>query len=94
MTYPVSVIALHRKGRWIEKLGKICCVRSMFFRKEARVSQESSFLIVQSHLIRKSKKGLQQSRTVLRKFPPNGTYLIQPADAFVIQKIKDEWRCL
>lgn len=32
--------------------------------------------------------------TVLRKFPGNATDLIQPADSFVIQKIKDVWRWL
>ena len=29
--------------------------------------------------------------TQLRYLPPNATHLLQPADSFVIQKIKDAW---
>lgn len=35
---------------------------------------------------------LTRSRTVLRFFPPCATDLVQPADSFVIQRIKSEWR--
>lgn len=35
---------------------------------------------------------LETIRTTLRKLPPNATHLVQPADSFVIQKIKDAWR--
>lgn len=35
---------------------------------------------------------LQRSRTVLRFFPACATDLVQPADSFVIQQIKSEWR--
>ena len=35
---------------------------------------------------------LNAARTSLYKFPPNATDLIQPADSFVIQKIKEVWQ--
>lgn len=35
---------------------------------------------------------LQAIRTGLRKFPVNATDMVQPADSFVIAKIKDAWR--
>jgi len=35
---------------------------------------------------------LRQIRTTLQKLPPNATHLVQPADSFIIQKIKEEWR--
>lgn len=34
---------------------------------------------------------LKEINTEIRFFPPNSTHLIQPADAFVIQKIKAAW---
>ena len=34
---------------------------------------------------------LEDFKTELRYFPPNATHLIQPADSFVIQKIKQAW---
>lgn len=37
---------------------------------------------------------LRNIRTTLQKFPPNATHLIQPADSFIIQKIKEAWRKL
>ena len=35
---------------------------------------------------------LRAIRTTLQKFPANATHLVQPADSFIIQKIKDAWR--
>lgn len=35
---------------------------------------------------------LNNIRTSLRKLPANATNIVQPADSFVIQKIKDAWR--
>lgn len=35
---------------------------------------------------------LANIRTTLRKLPPNATNLVQPADSFIIQKVKDAWR--
>jgi len=35
---------------------------------------------------------LRQIRTTMQKLPPNATHLVQPADSFIIQKIKEEWR--
>ena len=40
------------------------------------------------------KNHLRCTRVILKKFPKNATDLVQPADSFVIQKIKDEWRRL
>jgi DDE superfamily endonuclease len=40
------------------------------------------------------KEALAKANTELRFLPPNCTDLIQPADSFVIQKIKDAWRSL
>ena len=37
-------------------------------------------------------KHLQTKNTVLHKLPSNVTHLVQPADSFVIQKLKDAWR--
>lgn len=37
---------------------------------------------------------LTSINTELEKFPPQATDLVQPADSFVIQKIKDAWRRL
>lgn len=46
-----------------------------------------------SHIQDETVDGLLENiKTVLRKFPPNATDLIQPADSFVIQKLKDSWR--
>lgn len=39
-----------------------------------------------------TREELRRIRTKIRKLPPNATHLIQPADSFVIQKIKDAWR--
>ncbi|KAL3700031.1 hypothetical protein R1sor_018053 [Riccia sorocarpa] len=35
---------------------------------------------------------LREINSVVRKLPPNSTYLSQPCDSFVIEKIKQEWR--
>lgn len=35
---------------------------------------------------------LNSISTTIQKFPPNATHLLQPADSFVIQKLKDAWR--
>lgn len=35
---------------------------------------------------------LKDIRTTMQKFPASATHLVQPADSFVIQKIKDAWR--
>jgi hypothetical protein len=40
------------------------------------------------------REALAKANTELRFLPPNCTDLIQPADSFVIQKIKDAWRSL
>ena len=37
-------------------------------------------------------EALRAVNTEIRFFPPNATDLIQPADSFVIQKLKDAWR--
>ena len=38
------------------------------------------------------KEALRNSKTELHFFPPNATDLGEPADSFVIQKLKDAWR--
>lgn len=38
------------------------------------------------------RRQLQAIRTTMQKIPPNATHLLQPADSFIIQKIKDAWR--
>ncbi len=38
------------------------------------------------------KRMLNKISTLLRKFPTNATQLVQPADSFIISKIKDAWR--
>ncbi len=35
---------------------------------------------------------LRKINTELRKFPTNATHLVQPADSFIISKIKNAWR--
>ena len=37
-------------------------------------------------------QALSAMNTEIRFVPPNATDLIQPADSFVIQKLKDAWR--
>lgn len=39
-----------------------------------------------------SKQVLRGMMTTIMPFPPGATHLVQPADTFVIQKIKDAWR--
>ena len=35
---------------------------------------------------------LREINTTMQKLPPNSTHLTQPADSFIIQKIKEVWR--
>lgn len=45
-----------------------------------------------SHVVdNEYEEALNARRTSIRKFPANVSHLIQPADSFVIPKIKQEW---
>lgn len=38
-------------------------------------------------------EALNEIKTDVRFFPSNSTDLLQPTDSFVVQKLKDTWRC-
>lgn len=57
-----------------------------------KIDQNDGHTLTGHEMTDSVKNALKESNTVLRYLPKNATELCQPADSFVIQKIKTAWR--